>query len=111
FCENSSIDFFTDGSGATSGGTAAGTLTVNISGPGFMDELSWTMRNSSNAIIASGGNYANGSTNSIVVSPTSSDYPVTFNIETNGDFNDNEADYSVVCSFGTSTLVSGNILG
>src|SRR4030095_5287645 len=110
FCENSTIDFFTDGSGTTSTGST-GSLTVNITGPGFMDELSWTMRNSSNAIIASGGNYANGSNNNIVVNPSSSAYPVTFFIETQGDFNDNEATYSITCSIGSSTIVSGSLLG
>jgi len=110
FCENSSVDFTTTGSGAITSGSL-GTLSVIVSGVSNLDEVSWTVRSSSNATIASGGNYAFGSTNTIAVSPAASDYPVTFTIETQGAFGDNEIDYEVVCSIGSATLVSGHLDG
>jgi subtilisin-like proprotein convertase family protein len=110
FCENGTIDFFTDGSGV-SGPGSVGSLTVNVNGPGFLDETSWQIRNSSNVVIASGGPYVAGSNNTLTVNPSASDYPVTFAIETQGPASDNIANYSVTCSIGSSSLVSGSIQG
>jgi len=110
FCENSSVDFSTDGAGAITGGVT-GSLAVTISGPGFLDEISWKVRNAANAIIGQGGNYANGSSNTITVNPVASDYPVKFEVETQGTFGDNELDYEVVCSLGSAVLVSGHLDG
>lgn len=86
--------------------TSGGTFTVTISGSGFMDETSWTLRDASNNIIASGGPYATGT---YVVNATTTNVPLTFFIETQGSFNDNVINYSVVCS--GSTLLSGTIGG
>jgi hypothetical protein len=62
-------------------------LEIIISGS-LLDEVSWKLTNSSSTIIASGGNYSFGSTNSIIVNSIT-DYPLTFFIEAQGNFNDN----------------------
>ncbi|MCW5906396.1 MAG: gliding motility-associated C-terminal domain-containing protein [Chitinophagales bacterium] len=92
------------------GGTTAatgGTFTITISSSAWLDETSWTLRNSSNTIIASGGPYTYGSTNTVNV--TSSAVPLSFQIETQGSINDNIANYTITC--GGNTILSGTITG
>ncbi len=84
-----------------------GTFAITISGSGFLDESSWNIKNSANVIIASGGPYGYGSTNLTTI--TTAAVPLTLYIETQGTFNDNVANYSVVCS--GNTIVSGTVNG
>ena len=87
-------------------------LTVTISSSYWMDETSWVIKNSSNVVIASGGPYGGyGGTYVQNVNPSASDYPVTFEIETLGFYNDNEPNYSIVCNTNSSVLVSGTCVG
>ncbi len=89
-------------------------LTITISDDYWMDEVSWVLKNSSNAVIASGGPYpfgGSGGTAVHTVSPSASDYPVTFEIEAFGTFNDNEPNYTVFCNATGSTLLSGTLVG
>ena len=82
----------------------------DLSGFGYGDELSWTLTDASNNIIASGGGYALGGGGfNVSVSVSSANSPLTFNISTVGFFNDNSADYEIYC--GSTLLVSGYILG
>jgi hypothetical protein len=92
---------------------AAG-LTVTITDDFFMDETTWVIKNSSNVVIASGGPYgfpSTGGTAVVNVNPSASDYPVTFEIESFGFFNDNQPNYSIVCNTNSSVLVSGTCVG
>jgi hypothetical protein len=89
-------------------------LTITLSDDYFMDEVSWVLKNSSNVVIASGGPYPFGSSGGTAVhtvSPSASDYPVTFEIEAFGTFNDNEPNYTVFCNATGSTLLSGTLSG
>jgi subtilisin-like proprotein convertase family protein len=105
YCETNNIQFLTDG---TVTGVSA-SLLLNINSAQLMDEVSWQLINSSNNVIASGGGYAAGSSNNITISPAASDYPVTFFIETQGDFNDNIANFTLTCSVGNTVLISGTL--
>lgn len=81
--------------------------TIIVSGSGFLDETSFTFTDGLNNVIANGGPFAFGSTNTITVN--SLEAPHTFFLETQGFFNDNAASYSV--SYGGNILVSGSIGG
>jgi hypothetical protein len=82
--------------------SCGGTFTVTISGPGFLDETTWSFAG------ATGGPYAFGSTNSTTVSAPSGG-PFTFSIETQGFFNDNIANYTITCN--GAVVTSGVITG
>lgn len=81
--------------------------TVSVNGNGYMDETQWTLRDNTNAVIASGGPYNFGSGGSVTVNTANA--PLTFFIETQGTFNDNVANFSIV-SNGT-VIRSGTIFG
>ena len=85
----------------------SGTFTVVISGTGFLDEVSWTLTNSVGTVVGSGGVYATGSTNTIPV--TISSPPLSFFLETQGTWNDNIANYSIICN--GATIFSGTVNG
>ena len=85
-----------------------GVLSVVISGTGFLDEMSWTLVNSLGATIGSGGNYGTATTNTIPIA-SSANGPYTLNVETQGTFNDNIVNYSVICN-GT-TVLTGTLNG
>lgn len=85
----------------------SGTFTVVISGAGFLDEVSWTLTNSVGTVVGSGGVYATGSTNTIPV--TISSPPLSFFLETQGPWNDNIANYSIICN--GATIFSGTVNG
>lgn len=85
-----------------------GTLSVVISGAGFLDEISWTLTNSLGTVIGTGGNYAIGSTNTNPIA-SSANGPYSLFVETQGTYNDNIVNYSVVCN--GSPLISGTLNG
>jgi len=91
-----------------SGVSSPGNLVVTISTSGFLDESSWTLTNSLGTVIGSGGPYGLGSTNIIPIGSSAND-PYTFNVETQGIWNDNTANYLVTCN-GT-TVLSGSLVG
>jgi hypothetical protein len=82
-------------------GTCGGSFTVTISGAGFLDETTWSFAG------ATGGPYLSGSTNSTTVNAVGG--PFTFNIETQGTFNDNVATYTITCS--GNVVLTGTIGG
>ena len=87
------------------------TWVVNINGTGWLDETSWTLRDASNVIVLSGGGYPNTQNGgNFTVSASSANGPFTFAIETQGQFNDNVANWSVSTGSGL-TLASGTITG
>jgi hypothetical protein len=86
----------------------ASPITITVSGGGFLDEVSWQLRNAANVVISSGGPYGSGTTNTVVVNNPAGG-PFTFFIETQGSFNDNIANYQVQC--GASTVVTGTLAG
>lgn len=101
-------------SGTTLNGTASATggftgdITVNVFSGSNLDETTWTMTNSTGAVIASGGPYAAGSNNTITISnPTNA--PYTFNLETQGPSNSNVAGYNILCGGINGTSISGGI--
>jgi subtilisin-like proprotein convertase family protein len=106
YCEGDNIQFNTNGSAFGS----AASLLLEINSAVLLDETSWQILNSSNVVIASGGNYSSGS-NNITINPLPSDYPITFYIETEGDFNDNIANFELTCSVGNTVLISGTLDG
>src|SRR5690554_4932815 len=79
--------------------------TVVVSGTGWGDEVSWELRQGA-TVILSGGGYGNGYSDS---QNTMASGPLEFNINTQGTYNDNNANYTV--SNGTSTVASGTITG
>jgi hypothetical protein len=86
----------------------AGSIVVTISGSGFLDETSFTLTNASNAVVASGGNFSPGSTNTFPVANPGIG-PYTLFVETQGNFGDNVANFSVTCN--GSTVITGTVLG
>lgn len=96
----------TAGTGSTGG--SASTLTVTISGTGFLDETTWSMSNASGTLIGSGGPYGFGSTNTITINNPGTG-PYSFSLETQGTFNDNNASFSISC--GGGVVNSGSITG
>ena len=83
---------------------------VTISATGYLDEVSWTLTNAASTVVASGGNYSQGSTNVIPVTGVSGG-PYTFFIESQGFFNDNTPFYSVTCLNGGTVYVTGTLTG
>lgn len=102
-CNGSSIEL-----NITNAGTL-GEFEIVISGIGFLDEVSWTLNDANNITVASGGNYAQGSTNTVVV--TVSNGPFTFTVSTLGFWNDNVADYSITCLSTGTLIASGTLQG
>ncbi len=92
--------------GTAAGTTSPGTLSVTISGTGFLDETSWTLTNSLGVIIGSGGPYGLGTTNVIPIG-SSANGPYSLYVETTGTFNDNIANYSVSCN---ASIVSSGVV-
>lgn len=71
---------------------------------GFGDEVSWTLKNSDGNNVLSGGGYGAGYDDTQTVL---AEGPLTFYIESMGDFGDNTPVYTV--SNGTTELVSGSL--
>ena len=94
------------GTGSTGG--SASTLTVTISGTGFLDETTWSMSNAGGTLIGSGGPYGFASTNTITINNPGTG-PYSFSLETQGFFNDNNATFSISC--GGGVVNSGSITG
>ena len=73
-----------------------GSIAVNITSSGWLDEVSWTLSDASNTVILSGGPYPNtaggGNFNATV---NSTNGPFSFFIETQGQFNDNTPSYTI----------------
>lgn len=81
---------------------AGGTFTITVSSTGFLDETTWTFAGTSSGTLSSFGS----NTATVTVG---AGMPSEFCIETNGFFNDNDADYVISC--GGGTIASGTILG
>lgn len=81
---------------------------VNINSTGWMDETSWTLTDVNGAVVAAGGPYGNGG--NITSQGNSANMPLTFFIETQGQFNDNTPNWSVSTGTGV-TLASGSMPG
>ena len=88
-------------------GGQIGTLTININGYN-MDETTWSLSNSLGTVMISGSGFFE-TTQNYNYSPSSSDGPFTFTINTQGFFNDNTANYSIYCN--GSSIFSGSIGG
>jgi hypothetical protein len=71
---------------------------------GFGDEVSWSLKNSTGAIILSGGGYGAGYDDTKTIT---ADGPLAFYIESMGNFGDNTPAYTV--SNGTTQVVSGSL--
>jgi hypothetical protein len=86
---------------------AQDTWTVNVQSAGWGDGTTWQLRNSSNAVILSGGTYGNGynDTQNVIVPPGGA--PLEFFI-TAGGVGDNSPNYTVSCN---GLVISGNIPG
>jgi hypothetical protein len=88
-----------------------GALSVVISAPlaGYLDEVSWTLTNSFGTVIGSGGSYSGLTTGDTYTIPigSSANGPYSLFVETQGPFNDNIANYSVICN--GSTIISGTV--
>lgn len=95
----------TAGTGSTGG--SGGTIVVTISGPTWLDMVSWTLTNASGAQIGSGGPYASGSTNTITIA-TPGAGPYSFYLETLGTICDNTANYTITCN---GNIVSSGSVG
>ena len=100
--------------GTVSAGTGTGTggssssITITISGTGFLDETSWNLSNASGTSVGSGGPYVFASSNTVTLTNVGTG-PYNFSLETQGNFNDNNASYTISCN-GT-TVNTGSITG
>ena len=107
------VGFFVDGAMTLSGECEGGTepegceWTVNVFDTGLGDEVSWELRDASNAVLLSGGPY--GSNYNDTQTVISGNGPMTFYIEAMGSWNDNTPSYTV--SNGTEIVASGTLLG
>src|SRR5690606_24265090 len=77
----------------------------------YMDEVSWTLTNASNVVIASAsdGDYLGNPAGTHTITVPAVDGPYTFFIETNGTFNDNTPEYTINCN--GSTILNGTMAG
>lgn len=90
----------------TVGQPSSPTWSVRVFSASWGDGTTWTLQNSSNVTVLSGGTYGNGyDDNDNTYVPLPGDEPFTFNITTAG-VSDNSPNYSVSCS---GTVISGNI--
>jgi len=103
--EQCSFDVIVIDNTAPSFASGSSTLDIVISGPAYLDITSWTLKDASNNIIASGGPYGYGSANPVSVPLTTG--PYEFFLETQGQFADNEAHYTISC--GGTELYSGTV--
>jgi gliding motility-associated-like protein len=92
--------------GTGSSGGSGGVLVVTISGPTWLDMVSWTLTNASGTQVGSGGPYASGSTNTVTIA-TPGTGPYSFYLETLGTICDNTANYTISCN-GTS-VATGSV--
>lgn len=93
------------------GNPCDGTIVVTISGSGWLDEVNWTLSDVSGSTILSGGPYNNnGNGGTFTSDVNSTNGPFTFEINTQGQFNDNAASYSVATGNGL-VLENGNVSG
>lgn len=97
----------TAGTGTGSGGSSSN-ITITISGTGFLDETSWNLTNASGATVGSGGPYIFASNNTITLTNVGTG-PYNFSMETQGNFNDNNASYTISCN--STTVNTGSITG
>ena len=91
--------------------TTPGTLQVIITGDGssWADEITWTLRNSLNTIILSGGPYGQNPPPTPSATVPAANPPFTFFIEALGTFNDNACFWEVRCN--GNVVASGCIRG
>ena len=73
-----------------------------------MDETSWNLSNAAGTSVGSGGPYLTASTNTVTLTNVGTG-PYNFSLETQGNFNDNNATYTISCN-GT-TVNTGSITG
>lgn len=81
------------------------TWTVNVNGS-YGDQVSWELRDANSAVLLSGGNYQYGFSDTKTVE---NDGPVTFYVETNGNWLDNVVIYKISNSNGI--IASGTLDG
>jgi gliding motility-associated-like protein len=90
-----------------------GSLSVVISAPplGYLDEVSWTLTNSAATVIGSGGSYSAATTGDTYTIPigSSANGPYSFFIESQGFFNDNVVNYTIICN--GSAILTGSLNG
>jgi gliding motility-associated-like protein len=97
----------TAGTGTGSGGSGS-SITITISGTGFLDETSWNLSNASGTSVGSGGPYVFASNNTVTLTNVGTG-PYSFSLETQGNFNDNNATYTIACN--GNTVNTGSITG
>ncbi len=120
-CTNN-LDWYTDldGDGYGTGTAVASgscdspcdnTWVINVTGTGWLDETTWTFTDASGVVVAAGGPYDNnGGGGTFTGQGVSTNGPFTFAIETQGQFNDNVANWIVSTGSGLQ-LASGGVTG
>ncbi len=87
------------------------TWVVTILSNGWLDEVSWTLSDASNTVIAGGGPYGGtGGGGTFTSQGVSSNGPFTFFIETQGQYNDNTPAWNIATGAGI-TITEGNLGG
>lgn len=88
-----------------------GSYTVTVSSGAWLDEVSWSLVDNGGAIVVSGGPYPNTQNGgSFSATGSSSNGPFTFNIESQGQFNDNTPSFTIATGSGL-ILLSSSIAG
>src|SRR5690606_27572436 len=82
-------------------------LTVNISGTGWGDEVTWQLLDANNAVALSGGPYGNGFNHTQTISATNPPYTLVINRD--GTFCDNALNYTV--TLGGEVDITGTLPG
>lgn len=82
-----------------------GTFSVSISGSGWMDEVTWNLTDNTGAVVLSGGPYANTQNGGFFSAQvTTTNTPLSFSIETQGQWNDNDVNWTISTGTGFALL-------
>lgn len=82
-----------------------GVWIVTVTSTGWMDEITWELRDADNTVVASGGPYGNTQNGGTFTGQgNSTNGPFSFFIETEGNFGDNQANWTITSGGGLEII-------